>query len=275
MKRNELHNQIESLLEKLTANNKNLSVHEGKFSQLETDLLRKQCIELYDVINQLHLLNMMDKSSQPAINLQTKETEIKEIKIEEVKAEPRLEPVIKEEIPTPVMEMEAEIKEPEIVSIPEPEIPKPVVEIKSTPSYEPQRFEPVAEKPIVVTPPPASLKIDEKSVLDKIGENNANATLHESFSTKNEENELSHRFANSKIESIKSAIDISKRFELQSNLFEGDSNAYNNSLGEMDNASNKEAALSLFNNFASKYHWKQDNELALELKSFIYRKHHI
>ncbi len=106
MKRNELHNQIDLLLEKLIVNNKNLSAHEGKFSQLETDLLRKQCIELYDAINQLHLVNMMDKSSQPVINLQTKEAEIKEIKREEVKAEPILEPVIKVEIPTPIVEIE-------------------------------------------------------------------------------------------------------------------------------------------------------------------------
>ena len=273
MKRNELHNQIDLLLEKLIVNNKNLSAHEGKFSQLETDLLRKQCIELYDAINQLHLVNMMDKSSQPVIDLQTKEAEIKEIKREEVKAEPILEPVIKVEMPTSIVEIEEEKVEPEIEPIVE-KIQIPVVEIKSTPSYEPQRFEPVAEKPIAVVVPDIKPKVEEKSILDKITEAKSGNSLHETLSSKKEENELSHRFANSKIASIKSAIDISKRFELQSNLFGGDSNAYNNSLSEMDNASNKENALELFNSFASKYHWKHDNELAMELKSFIYRKYH-
>ena len=274
MERNELHNQIDLLLEKLAANNKNLSNHEGKFSQLETDLLRKQCIELYDAINQLHLVNMMDKSSQTIIDLKSKEAEIKEPEIVEVIAEPELNLDLGEEIPTPLVEIEEEKIKPEIVSIPEPEIPKPIVEFKNTPSYEPQRFEPVAEKPVAVVVPDIKPKVEEKSILDKMNETNPRNSLHETLSSKKEENELSHRFANSKIASIKSAIDISKRFELQSNLFGGDSNAYNNSLSEMDNASSKETALELFNSFASKYNWKQDNELAMELKSFIYRKHH-
>lgn len=280
MKRKELHSQIEVLLDKLAANNKNLSVHVGKFSQLETDLLRKQCIELYDAINQLHLANMMSRD-EPKI-------EAEPIIASPIEPEPFIEPPVKDNI-LPIVEIEEEVAIPELEVItkpeplfekiaPEPElvIEKPEVlevPIKTNPSkFEAPKFEPIADKPIKQAPP--KLITEEKSVLDRISETSASTSLHETLASKKEENELSHRFANSKIEKIKDAIDISKRFELQSNLFGGDSHAYNISISELENAENKEVCLELFSRFATRYHWSQDNELALELKSFVYRKYH-
>ncbi len=280
MKRKELHGQIEVLLEKLAANNKNLSVHEGKFSQLETDLLRKQCIELYDAINQLHLANMMSRD-EPRVAAE-------QIIAPLIEPEPFIEPPVKDNI-LPIVEIEEEVEIPELEVITKPEplfekiAPEPelVIEkqevlevpIKTNPSkFDAPKFEPIVEKPIKT--PPQLLIAEEKSVLDKISETNVKSTLHETISSKKEENELSHRFANSKIEKIKDAIDISKRFELQSNLFGGDSHAYNISISELESAEGKEVCLELFNRFATRYHWKQDNELAMELKSFVYRKYH-
>jgi hypothetical protein len=280
MKRKELHSQIEVLLEKLAANNKNLSVHEGKFSQLETDLLRKQCIELYDAINQLHLANMMSRE-EPKVAAE-------QIIAPLIEPEPFIEPPVKDNI-LPIVEIEQEVEIPELEVItkpeplfekiaPEPElvIEKPEVlevPLKTNPSkFDAPKFEPIADKPI--KPAPQKLITEEKSVLDRISETSTNTSLHETISSKKEENELSHRFANSKIEKIKDAIDISKRFELQSNLFGGDSHAYNISMSELENSENKEVCLELFSRFATRYHWSQDNELALELKSFVYRKYH-
>ncbi|MFM9944782.1 MAG: hypothetical protein ACKVQB_06070 [Bacteroidia bacterium] len=282
MNRKELHIQIDSLLEKLAANNTMLRTHEGRFSQLETDLLRKQCIELYDAINQLHLANMMDKNTKPV-------AEIPKIEVVKKEPEPIIEPIIIEPIPVKVEEKSAidsaieklkEFTEPKIEEIKKEEKveeagmkPVPVAEPKSPISFESPLFEPIVEKPTPVILPPKPPVVEEKSVLDKINEVKPNTTLHETISTKNEENELSHRFANSKIFKIKDAIDISKRFELQSGLFGGDSNAYNISISELEIAGNKEAALELFNRFAIRYHWNAENELAQELKSFIYRKY--
>jgi hypothetical protein len=282
MKRKVLHSQIEVLLEKLAANNKNLSGHEGKFSQLETDLLRKQCIELYDAINQLHMENMMSSGDRQVIV----EPAVSPI----IEPEPFIEPPVKDNIlPTIEIEEEAEIPELEAIAKSEPEpffekiMPEPelVIEkpevlevpIKTNPSkFDAPKFEPIADKPI--KPTPQKLITEEKSVLDRISETSTNTSLHETISSKKEENELSHRFANSKIEKIKDAIDISKRFELQSNLFGGDSHAYNISISELESAEGKEVCLELFNRFATRYHWKPDNELAMELKSFVYRKYH-
>lgn len=280
MKRKELHSQIEVLLEKLAANNKNLSVHEGKFSQLETDLLRKQCIELYDAINQLHLANMMSRD-EPKVAAEP-------IIAPPIEPEPFVEPPVKDNI-LPIVEIEEEVEIPELEVITKPEPlfekialePELVIEkqevlevpLKTNPSkFDAPKFEPIADKPI--KPAPQKLITEEKSVLDRISETSTNTSLHETISSKKEENELSHRFANSKIEKIKDAIDISKRFELQSNLFGGDSHAYNISISELENSENKEVCLELFNRFATRYHWDHDNELAMELKSFVYRKYH-
>lgn len=273
MNRKELHSQIDSLLDKLAANNTMLKMREGKFSQLETDLLRKQCIELYDAINQLHLVNMMDKNIKPdaeAIKLEVVKKE-PELKKEEPKPEP--EPVKEDVTEEPKISETIITKEPETIEITEEKEVIKVAEQKSQPTFDAPKFVPIVEKPAPVIVPPKVAVIEEKSVLDKISETKSNTTLHETISSKKEENELSHRFANSKIAKIKDAIDISKRFEMQSNLFGGDSNAYNISISELEIAGDKESALELFNRFSTRYHWKADNELALELKSFIYRRY--
>ncbi len=274
MNRKELHSQIDLLIERLAANNTSLKEHEGKFSQLETDLLRKQCIELYDAINQLHMVNMMDKSSKPAIDKTPKESVIKDL--ETSKIEKAIEPELPKEeiIKEPELKKEEPEKEAEIVTEKkEEELIIRIEEQKSKPHYDPPKFVPIVEKPEPVITPPKKPAEPEKSVLDKINEMKSNVSLHESISSKSEENELSHRFANSKIEKIKDAIDISKRFEIQSNLFLADSNAFNISISELENAEDRASAIELFNKFALRYHWKLEDELVQELKSFIYRKY--
>lgn len=273
MNRKELHSQIDTLLDKLAANNTMLKTHEGKFSQLETDLLRKQCIELYDAINQLHLANMMDKNIKPEVEVSKLEVIKKEPELKKTETKPEPEAIKENKIVDPVVSETLLNKEPESIEIIEEKEVVKVIEQKSKPTFDAPKFVPIVEKPAPVIAPPKAAVIEEKSVLDKISETKSNTTLHETISSKKEENELSHRFANSKIAKIKDAIDISKRFEMQSNLFGGDSNAYNISISELEIAGDKESALELFNRFSTRYHWKADNELALELKSFIYRRY--
>ena len=253
MNRSQLHIQIDSLLEKLVANNTFLKGHEGKFSQLETDLLRKQCIELYDAINQLHLTNMMDKGQKTVEGETIKEQEKKE-------TEPHNDDV---------KELVSSVKEQQ--SKPVSDLAKEGKETNPSPAFDIPKFVPIVEKPTAVIDVPKK-NVEEKSVLDKINETKKNTTIQDSISIKKEEQELAHRFANSKITKIKDAIDISKRFEIQSNLFRSDSTYYNQAINDLENAENKLSALDIFDELVIKYHWGHDNELAQELKSFIYRK---
>ena len=253
MNRTQLHTQIDSLLEKLSTNNTFLKGYEGKFSQLETDLLRKQCIELYDAINQLHLTNMMDKSKK-TVEGETKNEQ------EKSEAEPHIVDIKESELPPEVLQ-----------SKPVSDLEKEETEPKSKPVFDIPKFVPIVEKPAAVIEPPKKI-VEEKSVLDKMNETKKSTTLHDSISIKKEEQELAHRFANSSITKIKDAIDISKHFEIQSNLFRSDSAFYNQAINDLENAESKLSALDIFDELSARYHWGQENELAQELKSFIYRK---
>jgi hypothetical protein len=55
MSRDSIHNRIDELLGLLSINNSRLSLHSEKLSQLDIDVLRKQCIDLYDEVNMLAL----------------------------------------------------------------------------------------------------------------------------------------------------------------------------------------------------------------------------
>jgi hypothetical protein len=55
MSRDSIHNRIDELLGLLSINNSRLSLHSEKLSQLDIDVLRKQCIDLYDEVNILAL----------------------------------------------------------------------------------------------------------------------------------------------------------------------------------------------------------------------------
>jgi hypothetical protein len=55
MSRDSIHNRIDELLGLLSINNSRLSLHSEKLSQLDIDVLRKQCIDLYDEVNKLAL----------------------------------------------------------------------------------------------------------------------------------------------------------------------------------------------------------------------------
>ena len=55
MSRENIHSKIYELLELLSIHNGRLSLHAEKLSQLDIDVLRKQCIDLYDQVNLLAL----------------------------------------------------------------------------------------------------------------------------------------------------------------------------------------------------------------------------
>jgi hypothetical protein len=132
MSRENIHIKIDELLEVVSMHNGRLSLHTEKLSQLDIDVLRKQCIDLYDQVNLLALKGkMVAKPSVQKITQQ--ESSFVPAAIEQISTEV---PVTKNEIteaaqdedlsvasvdstPAPV----AEIIEPEVVVIPEPKLP--------------------------------------------------------------------------------------------------------------------------------------------------------
>ena len=69
MSRDSIHQRIDELLGLLSIQNSRLSLHTERLSQLDIDVLRKQCIDLYDQVNMLGKM----KSHTPKVAAQKQE----------------------------------------------------------------------------------------------------------------------------------------------------------------------------------------------------------
>lgn len=237
MTKDSIHKQISLILEKFKAQNENLEKEKGKISQLETDLLRKYCIDLYDLISQINQASEPEKVEEKPVEIPVKEEYFK---------------------PKTLTETEK------------------AIEVKEEKKWDPPKFEPVNEKPKTMELPLEEkpvVKETQTTVIDVISETSKKTALHETLSNATEKKEMIEKYANSKISKIIDAIDISKRFELQHNLFKSDNRSFSDSINNLENAGSLEMALKIFDHLASRYHWDSKNELVKEFKSFIYRKY--
>lgn len=98
MSREEVHNRIDELLGVISINNGRLSLHTEKLSQLDIDVLRKNCIELYEQINLLALKPENDeKIAQSPVSEPSQEVQKEVTKVEpESNNPPAADPVIEE-----------------------------------------------------------------------------------------------------------------------------------------------------------------------------------
>lgn len=246
MTKDSIHREIKLILDKIKIQNENLEKERGKISMLETDILRKYCIDLYDLINQIQ-------------HVKIENDEIQIIK-EPVKNEEKL-PELK-----PIEYVE------KVIIIENTE----KIEVNEQKNWDPPKFEPIKEKPVV-----QEIKFDEKPVYNEESNTKTNNTvfenkktsIHETISVRSESKEMIEKYANTKIDKIITAIDISKRFELQQNLFKSDNHSFTDAINRIENSGNLETALRIFDHLAKLHHWDLKNELVKEFKSFIYRRY--
>ena len=240
MGRESIHSKIDELLDVLSINNSRLSLHSEGLSMLDIDVLRKQCIELYEQINKLAL------QPKTVPKLAEKLVEIKE------------KPVEKEQEAKPFEEIVN--KEPEVV-VPEPPIVDMPIEVKAPEVVEPKTVSSV-EKIVPKESEPISLPKDNVKAKDDT----------KSHRYENEEmRSLFEKFSSKPIESIAKSISVAKRFEFQSNFFDGEAKEYNTFMSLLDGAYDREEAFAIYHAYKSKFKW--DNEdLKDELKALMYRK---
>lgn len=146
MSRDSIHQRIDELLGLLSIHNSRLSLHTERLSQLDIDVLRKQCIDLYDQVNMLALQGKI-KSQTPKVEAPQQE----EIPASPIQAKPEQQQVAEavkiEEVAEPIQEAAIEPpkeKKKEVVS------PK-----KSTKPAEDEMlslFEKFSSKPIASIP---------------------------------------------------------------------------------------------------------------------------
>ena len=142
-----IHSKIDELLELLSIHNGRLSLHAEKLSQLDIDVLRKQCIDLYDQVNLLALQGKI--VAKPSVQKITpQESSSTPAPVEQMITEVVLS---KNEIKAQPVE---EIIEPEVVVIPEPKLP---VKKEKTEDDMLSLFEKFSNQPIESIPKAISL----------------------------------------------------------------------------------------------------------------------
>ena len=87
-------------------------------------------------------------------------------------------------------------------------------------------------------------------------------------------NDVYARLKNTKLDSIKKGISISKRYEVQNELFGNNPETYNNAIKTLDNqASFDEAMAYLEGTLMVEHGWEEDDLLVDELRILLYRRY--
>lgn len=256
MTREEIHQEIAELLKLIEINNNRMYLNDADMA-IDGEALRTNIIQLYN------LYNILATATNEAPVREDKPV----VKKPEVVDESVVEEKPKEEKPAPkprfvpkekVAEREV-VPEPEVIPEPTPEpesvaepIPEPIVEEPTpTPVSEPEP-EPVAEQP---APKPEKKKEVRPAVMPEM-------------------NDVYARLKNTKLDSIKKGISISKRYEIQNELFGNDPELYNISIKTLDTRESLEDALDyLEGDLMVKHNWEEEDSLVEELKTLLIRRY--
>lgn len=234
MSRDSVHQRIDELLGLISIHNSRLSLHSDKLSQLDIDVLRKHCIDLYAEINLLALQGKI--RTNKAVESHKVEAPAPKVK------EPAPREIVKEIVQEKTQTPEQPPAPIEVEHIVVPQVPEP-----TTPAKEP---EPVEQRS---TPAPNPKPIPTPKPEDEM------LSLFEKFSS-------------NPIDKIAKGMSLAKRFEFQSAFFDGDNKEYNSFINQLDNATDREDAFRVYHEYKNKHEWDNE-ELKDELKALIYRKH--
>ena len=239
-----------------------LKTQKGEFPQLYIDLLKKNVLKLYETIYTLDQIKHLEE------NISNPEQTNPDKVIESVK-EDKIVTQIKEH--DPIVELkpiEPEPQKPNIVQNTDTIIkPKqepaikddheiPVVSFSLNPKTESPK-----EKEIFIHPNSDLFSEAKQSVAEKLSEG--------------QDPRLADRIQQNKISDIKAAIGINDKFLFINELFAGDLKDYNQSIDQLNLASNYHGAISAFNQFKEQFGWDEKDEIVIKLKTIVNRKYSI
>lgn len=280
MTREEIHNEIDNTLKLIEINNNRMYLNDSDF-ELDLALMRSQIIRLYQLHDQLQLASTEEIEETPIVKppeskpaKTVKESPAPVINDEVVEEVPEVEEAPVAEKPTPKVvekpvEEEKPVAKPKVVFTPQPvepeieEEPAPVVETPAPEVVEPEVEEVLPEptpEPVVETPAPKKEAPKPVKSTPKVAEAGGN--------------DVYARLKNTKLESIKKGISISKRYEVQNELFGNDPQVYNEAIQTLDTQNNLEEAMDYFDNTLMVYHqWEEDNALVEEIRELLLRRY--
>jgi len=172
-----------------------------------------------------------------------------------------------EQVPEPVQEEQEEegIVAPEPETTQEPEEDMMMFDFSGTEeevSAEPEdELEPEQEpEPIV----PANNSIGES-------DDEEDKSLNDNF--KKEDGSFAKKFEKAAIADLKEHIGINRKFLYVNDLFNGDGNAYNAAIGELNSCSSQEEALQKVSKLKEDQGWKADNATAVGFIELVERRY--
>jgi hypothetical protein len=94
-------------------------------------------------------------------------------------------------------------------------------------------------------------------------------SLNDAFKTSNS---LAHKLNQSKIDDIKSFIDINKKFSFITNLFSGNNDHYNEAINTLNNITDGDEARTYLGDLAQKNNWNVEENTVLTFVELVERK---
>jgi hypothetical protein len=283
--RTELHDKIQQITAKIIDLNTGFAA-KPTLNKLDTSLLQKYTLDLYDVILQLQGVEdagieaeiatpfapapQPEPEKEPYVEPATPkiEAELPKVVLQPVTPPPVVEaPIV---VPTPPIEekpfVPAVEEKPVVVAPPQP----PVVDAKPinvTPIVE-EKPQPPIEPAQPVAPVAKPIPFAEKTPGDEKEELSLNDRLH----TTGEGTDFASKMQQTPIHDLKKAISINKKFEFINQLFKGDHEAYAKSIHYINGLTNGAEAGTFFNNLRKQFNWEEENKLYVELAEMIRRR---
>jgi hypothetical protein len=216
---------------------------EEPLPSIEKDIILRDIRLLYEAVKDLEIAPVSNPSGE-----------------EEKVSMPNVKPTQTESVPGE-METVSESPVPESeVAVPEKEImakEQSAVEDKSTEPAVPEKTEP-AEKPTEKPAEPATLgdkfKSDKKFINESLAGN---------------KQDVGSKIQSTPISNIGSALGINDRFKLINDLFKGDKDSFQNTIGVLDGASNFNEA---FNYISTSFDWDMEEDSVKLLLELVRRK---
>lgn len=241
MNRSEIHQAISDALTQLEITNNRLYLHSEALPKLEVDLLRKQAIDCYDLINKLALVagQTIEETPKPS-DFQTVDSQ--SVMSDYVaKRQPEESPKVKEvRTTTPKGETEPKAEESK------EEEKKPASEVRAE------------LKEAIESETKEENQVENDSVVNKL---------------RNEATSVVDRFTSQGIDDIKKAVSISKRFEFQSALFDNDRVMYEKTMEYFNTAEDQTEGLARFKEMMDAHGWDNESKLVQELEQMVERRY--
>lgn len=265
MSRDSIHREIKELIELLEIHHNRLYLKSGELHKLDLAQLRNLTVQMFEQIDRLELYR-------------TKMEDVDAVRDESIdkviSEEPITIPEQLEEVKDALEEVVEEVSEPEQIDEIIEEIVEEIEEKMDT--IEEDIVEEVVEENRVKEVKAEPLKEEVQEEIEespKATENKEEDHFLNDLKSKSKHSNLYERLSHSKLDSIKKAISISKRYELQNELFQKDPNNYNESIALLDSAGSIEEAFGRFDDLKAKFKWEDEDELVEELQTILLRRY--